>query len=480
MADSARGDGLPEEERLQPAEANGAAEEVSEGSEDEWSYRNKLILAPMVRVNSLAFRSLCAENGADMLYSEEIVARSMLNSVRTENAALGTVDFHRRDQPGHVIFRVRPRERVVLQLGTACGVEALQAAEKAAADVRAIDLNMGCPVKFSVQGGMGSALLTEPEKVRDILTTLRRNLPASLPITAKIRLLDDYKESLALAQMIESCGVAALAVHARRRHDRPRHWAQWDQFRLLRESLPTSLPLILNGDVFTPAEVRRAYEETKADSLMLARGALWNPSIFRVAGGITANGLARPTLPMLTQADVVSRFVELTDATSCPISNAKYTAMLMLEGAGRTPPFALFQRAKTIAELRVAAAALHDHAHFTQPGGDFCPAILEPPPDLPDALSLPINAWRPVPAFYQASETKPSARSKAAKARATLSAEAAAHNAKAVAAAKASADVPADEALPASPYAVDATREDRYGPRPADSTSAHKRTIDQV
>jgi tRNA-dihydrouridine synthase 2 len=117
---------------------------------------------------------------------------------------------------------------------------------------------MGCPVKFSLQGGMGSALLTEPEKVRDILTTLRRNLPASLAVTAKIRLLDDYKQTLQLAQLIESCGVAALAVHARRRHDRPRHWAQWDEFRRLRDMMPASLPLILNGDVFSAADVAHA------------------------------------------------------------------------------------------------------------------------------------------------------------------------------------------------------------------------------
>ena len=138
----------------------------------------------MVRVNSLAFRTVCAEYGCDMLYSEEIVARSLVESKRTENAALGTVDFTSSEERGggRVIFRVKPRERVVLQLGTACPVEALKAAQMAAADVRAVDLNMGCPVKFSTQGGMGSALLTEPEKVRDILTTLRRGLPASMPV----------------------------------------------------------------------------------------------------------------------------------------------------------------------------------------------------------------------------------------------------------------------------------------------------------
>ena len=290
---------------------------------DEWSYRStdadrpRMLLAPMVRVNSLAFRTLCAEYGASMVYSEEIIDRLISGSRRVVNDKLGTVDFETppgdRGGGGRVIFRVRPGEPVVLQLGTASGPEALLAAQRAAADVRAIDVNMGCPERFSLQGGMGSALLTQPERVRDILTTLRRNLPASLPVTCKIRLLDDARETETLARIIESCGVAALAVHARRKQDRPRFWAQWDRFRLLRDALPASLPIVLNGDVFTPADVPRALAASGADALMLARGALWNPSIFGTARGA----------PMETQADALMRFVQLAEATDCPLGSLK-------------------------------------------------------------------------------------------------------------------------------------------------------------
>ena len=148
---------------LQPANGATAIDE-----EEPWSYRRKLILAPMVRINSLAFRDLCAEYGCKMLYSEEIVARNLIQSKRMNNEALGTIDFIEPDlgpsKPGgRVCFRTRPGENVVLQLGTACATEALQAANHVADCVKAVDLNMGCPVKFSVQGGMGSALLTEPE-----------------------------------------------------------------------------------------------------------------------------------------------------------------------------------------------------------------------------------------------------------------------------------------------------------------------------
>ncbi|KOO21251.1 hypothetical protein Ctob_000508 [Chrysochromulina tobinii] len=334
-----------------------------------------------------------------MVYSEEIVDRCLSESKRVVNAALGTVDFESNNERGggRVVFRTTPNERVVLQLGTASGPAALLAAQVAAADVRAIDINMGCPVKFSVQGGMGSALLSQPERIRDILTTLRRNLPASMPLTCKIRLLDATQETIELAKLIESCGVSALAVHARRRHDRPRHWAQWDQFAILRETLPRSLPVILNGDVFAPEDVPRALAITGADSLMLARGALWNPSIFR-SSSLLVDGW---------DAECVKRYFELGEATQCPLGNLKYTAMLMLEGAGKLEPFRLIQSAKTLADLHAAAAACAAHPHFTQPGGAFCPAILEPPPDLPAAIELTANSWRRKPNWWKPGASLP-------------------------------------------------------------------------
>lgn len=167
------------------------------------------------------------------------------------------------------------------------------------ADVRAIDINMGCPVKFSVQGGMGAALLSKPERVKDILGTLVRNLPG-VPVTCKIRLLDSAHDTLQLARAIQETGVAALAVHGRRRNDRPRWWAQWDQVALLRQQLGPELPLLPNGDIFLPEHVRGAREATGCDSLMLARGAMWNASLF-----------CAPEAELRPQREVVARYVAL-------------------------------------------------------------------------------------------------------------------------------------------------------------------------
>jgi tRNA-dihydrouridine synthase 2 len=88
-------------------------------------------------------------------------------------------------------------------------------------DVAAIDINMGCPKEFSIKGGMGAALLSQPEKVRNIISTLVKG--CSIPITAKIRLLSKHEDTLAFCKMLQECGVAAIGIHGRTRTQRPRH-----------------------------------------------------------------------------------------------------------------------------------------------------------------------------------------------------------------------------------------------------------------
>ena len=87
-------------------------------------------------------------------------------------------------------------------------------------DVAGVDVNMGCPKDFSLKGGMGAALLTQPDKVRSILTTLVAGL--SIPVTCKIRLLPDIEDTVALVKLIESTGVAAIGIHGRTKCERPR------------------------------------------------------------------------------------------------------------------------------------------------------------------------------------------------------------------------------------------------------------------
>ncbi|XP_035231485.1 tRNA-dihydrouridine(20) synthase [NAD(P)+]-like, partial [Stegodyphus dumicola] len=153
------------------------------------TYSSKIILAPMVRVGTLPMRLLALEFGADIVYTEEIIDFRLLKCQRVENRILNTVDFIDEDQ--NVVFRTCEKEKrkVVLQLGTCSAERALKAAQMVVNDVSGIDINMGCPKEFSVKGGMGAALLSQPEKVSNILTTLTRAL--SCPVTCKIRVLPD-------------------------------------------------------------------------------------------------------------------------------------------------------------------------------------------------------------------------------------------------------------------------------------------------
>ncbi|KAI3906170.1 hypothetical protein MKW92_044379 [Papaver armeniacum] len=244
-------------------------------------YQNKLILAPMVRVGTLPFRLLAADYGADITYGEEIIDHKFVKCVRRINESLGSIDYVDKGTE-NVVFRTcqEERDRVVFQIGTSDAVRALTAAQIVCNDVAAIDINMGCPKAFSISGGMGAALLSKPDLIHDILTTLKRNL--NTPVTCKIRLLKSPSDTVELARRIEKTGVSALAVHGRKVEDRPRDPAKWNEITDVVAAL--SIPVIVNGDVFEYEDFQRIKAATGASSVMVARGALWNASIFSPEG----------------------------------------------------------------------------------------------------------------------------------------------------------------------------------------------------
>ncbi|XP_065876242.1 uncharacterized protein [Euphorbia lathyris] len=246
-------------------------------------YRNKLFLAPMVRVGTLPFRLLAAEYGADITYGEEIIDHKFLKCERKVNEYIGSTDFVEKGTE-NVVFRTCSQERnqVVFQIGTSDAVRALTAAQMVCKDVSAIDINMGCPKSFSISGGMGAALLTKPELINDILRTLRRNLDC--PVTCKIRLLKSPQDTVELARRIEKTGVSALAVHGRKVADRPRDPAKWNEIADVVSAL--SIPVIANGDIFDYCDLERIKAATGASSVMVARGALWNASVFSPEGKV--------------------------------------------------------------------------------------------------------------------------------------------------------------------------------------------------
>ncbi|CAL1286360.1 unnamed protein product [Larinioides sclopetarius] len=280
------------------------------------TYSNKLIMAPMVRVGTLPMRLLALEFGADIVYTEEIIDFRLLKCQRIENRILNTIDFIDEDQ--NIVFRTCAKEKpnLVLQLGTASPERALKAAKMVENDVSGIDVNMGCPKEFSIKGGMGAALLTQPEKVKAILTSLTQGL--SCPVTCKIRVLPELDKTLELVKIIESTGVAAIAVHGRTITERQQHKNRSYVIRAISEVV--SIPVIANGgsgEITCYGDFETFRKATGASSVMIARQAEWNCSIFRKNGKLPLD-------------DVIEKYIRYAIEYDSNVWNTKYCIQQML------------------------------------------------------------------------------------------------------------------------------------------------------
>jgi tRNA-dihydrouridine synthase C len=149
-----------------------------------------------------------------------------------------------------------------------------------------IDLNFGCPAKVVNRHGGGAALLVDPELIHRIVATVRRAVPAAMPVSAKMRLgFDDDSLALDCAHAIASGGACDLVVHARTKSDGYRPPAYWERIAPIRAAV--SIPVIANGEIWNVADALRARELSGCDALMLGRGMVSDPGL---ALAIAADG----------------------------------------------------------------------------------------------------------------------------------------------------------------------------------------------
>ncbi|WP_238900294.1 tRNA dihydrouridine synthase DusB [Clostridium sp. YIM B02500] len=231
------------------------------------TFENNIFLAPMAGVTDISFRGLCKEMGCGLVYTEMVSAKALYYGSENTQTLLRIAD---EEKP--VAAQIFGREPDVM--ARICE-EYLNNRE----DICIIDINMGCPAPKIVKNGEGSALMKEPELAYDIVRTIKK--VSTKPVTVKFRkgFDEDNINAVEFAKGMEQAGADAIAVHGRTRKQMYQGKADWDIIKRVKDSV--SIPVIGNGDVFSPEDAVRMKRTTNCDGIMIARGSQGNPWIFR-------------------------------------------------------------------------------------------------------------------------------------------------------------------------------------------------------
>lgn len=229
--------------------------------------KNQLVLAPMAGISNTSYRKIIKGMGAGLIYAEMVSTNAITyGNEKTFN-----------------LLKMSEEERPIVQQIFGSDIKTFVAAaklieEKMHPDI--IDINMGCPVpKVAVRAQAGSALLKNPEKIGEIVKAVVKSV--NVPVTVKIRSGWDEKNinAVEVAKICEKNGASAIAIHARTRSEGYSGKANWDIIKKVKESV--NIPVIGNGDITSPILAKKMLDETGCDAIMIGRGALGNPWIFK-------------------------------------------------------------------------------------------------------------------------------------------------------------------------------------------------------
>ncbi len=240
--------------------------------------KSPFIMAPMAGVTNLPFRLIAKRLGAAMVTTEMVSAVGL--TLKNEKT-LAYLETRAEERPLAVqLFGAAPESMA----------EAAGMAVEAGADL--IDINLGCPVRKLAKTGAGAALLDRPDQVARIAEAVRRASP--LPLTAKMRAgwCPERPAAEHTARVLEDCGADGLTVHPRFATQGYSGRADWGLIGRVKEAV--RIPVVGSGDVFRPEDAVRMLRDTGCDGVMIARGALGNPWIFRQILDLTEGRSPRP------------------------------------------------------------------------------------------------------------------------------------------------------------------------------------------
>jgi nifR3 family TIM-barrel protein len=229
--------------------------------------KNPILLAPMEDVTDSPFRTICRRRGASIVYTEFISSEAI---VRDQGNAMHKMDFSEDERPfGVQIFGGRE--------------EAMEGAAKVAEaqSPNVVDINFGCPVYKIAKKGAGAGCLRDLDMMQRMAETVVDAVDG-IPVTAKTRLGWD-EQSIKIREValrLQSVGIKALAIHARTRSQKYKGDARWDYLKYVKDTPGLEIPIIGNGDVTSPEDAKRMFDETGVDGVMIGRGAIGNPWIF--------------------------------------------------------------------------------------------------------------------------------------------------------------------------------------------------------
>jgi tRNA-dihydrouridine synthase B len=223
-----------------------------------------LALAPMAEVTDTYYRGLIKELGGVGLVVSEFISSEGLT--RKNDRSHKMLAFNENERPVAIQIYGGDPDRMD---------DAAAIVEAEGVDI--VDINMGCPVRKIVNSGAGSAMLKDFDKATKVVEKIRKRV--KIPVTVKVRKGWESDDVLPLLERFEAAGVSAIAIHGRTRSEAYTGASDWAYIEHVKANL--SIPVWGNGDVKTPADALRMFEQTKVDGVMIGRAALHNPFIFR-------------------------------------------------------------------------------------------------------------------------------------------------------------------------------------------------------